>query len=87
MEHVLNRQASLRDHVVGIYIYETCRSKVLFPSFRPKNLFIGKSRSCRPTVETGALNNETLDGNSTFLELSLAPECSLLVVTKSECNE
>ena len=71
--HVGNLQASLTGHVVSIYKYETCKFKT-FLSFQAKHIFVGISRVCRMTVESGALNNGDYGGNSTLLD-----------VTNSEC--
>ena len=71
--HVGNLQASLTGHVVSIYKYETYEFKA-FRSFQAKQFFVGLSRICRKTVESGALNSGDYDGNSTLLD-----------VTNSEC--
>ena len=87
INHVVNTEALYTDHIVSIYKIKTCRFKEPFLSFQPKNIFIGKSRVCRMTEESGALNRGQYDGNSILLEMSSPLECNSLYVTSSECNE
>ena len=55
--------------------------------FSTKTFFLGKSRVCQLTVESGDLNRGDYDGNTISLGLNSAPECNSLNVTISECNE
>ena len=54
----------------GIYVYKYNKYKFDRPflSFQPKRIFIGRSKVCRMTNSSGALENTDFDGNTILLE-------------------
>ena len=59
--------------VIGgdVYVckYETCKIDKPFFSFKPKHIFIGKSKVCEMTELSGAVDNSSdFDGNTFLLE-------------------
>ena len=53
---------------VSVYKYEKCKFDAPFVSFQAKNIFIGKSKICVMTENSGALNKSEFDGNTILLE-------------------
>ena len=56
------------DGDVYVYKYENCKSDQLILSFKPKHVFIGKSKVCPMTQFSGAKDGSGFDGNTLSLE-------------------
>ena len=53
-----------------VYTYENCKFDKPFFSFKPKHIFIGKSKICEMTEFSGAADNSSdFDGNTLLLEV------------------
>ena len=51
-----------------VYKYEKCKFDRPFLSFKPKHIFIGKSKVCLMTQFSGANDSSSFDGNTVLLE-------------------
>ena len=56
------------DGNVYVYKYEKCKFEQPFLSFKPKHIFIGKSKVCSMTIFSGAEDKEGFDDNTFLLE-------------------
>ena len=56
MQHK-SRYSVVMDGDLHVHKYEKCKFDQPFLSFRPKNIFIGKSGVCEMTEITGAADN------------------------------
>ena len=55
---------------VYVYKYEKSKFDQPFLSFKPKQIFIGKSKVCEITQFAGAIDNSDFDGNTLLLEVN-----------------
>ena len=63
-----NKYLVVVDADVYVYKYENCKFDKPFLSFKPKHVFIGKSKVCDMTEVSGAANNSSdFDGNTLLL--------------------
>ena len=56
------------DGSVNAYKYDKCKFDQPFLSFKPKHIFIGKSKVCPTTQFSGANDSSGFDGNTLLLE-------------------
>ena len=64
-----NRYSVIIDDDVYVYKYEIYKSGKPFHSFKPKPIFIDKSKLCEMTVFSGAADNiSDFDGNTLLLQ-------------------
>ena len=56
------------DGDVYVYKYEKCKFDQPFLSFRPKHIFIGKSKTCPMAGFSGVNDSSDYDGNTLLLE-------------------
>ena len=56
------------DSDVYVYKYEKCKFDQPILSFKPKHIFIGKSKVCPMTQISGANDSSGFDGNTLLLE-------------------
>ena len=56
------------DGDVYVYKYEKCKFDQPILSFKPKHIFIGKSKVCPMTQFSGASDSSGFDGNTLLLE-------------------
>ena len=65
-----NKYLVVIDADVYVYQYENCKFEQPFLSFKPKHVFIGKSKVCEMTEFFGAANNSSdFDGNALLPEV------------------
>ena len=55
------------DGDVYVYKYEKCKFDQPILSFKPKHIFIGKSKVCPMTQFSGAIDSSGFDGNTLLL--------------------
>ena len=58
----------VKDGDVYVYKYEICKFDQLILSFKPKHIFIGKSKVCPMTQFSGANDSSGFDGSTFSLE-------------------
>ena len=70
MQHIYrNKYLVIIDDAVYVYKYDKCKFDQPFLSFKPKHIFIGKSKVCPMSEFSGAANNSPdFDGNTLLLE-------------------
>ena len=59
----------ITDGDVYVYKYEKCKFDQPFLSFKPKNIFIGKSKVCEMTQFSEANDSSDFDGNTLLIEI------------------
>ena len=65
-----NRYLVVIDGDVYVYKYEIYKFEKPFVSFKPKHIFLGKSKVCEMTELSGAADNSSdFDGNTLLLEV------------------
>ena len=57
------------DGDVYVYKYENCKFDQPFLSFKPKHIFIGKSKVCAMTQFSGAVDSPDFDGNTLLIQV------------------
>ena len=66
--HYRSKYLVVIDGNVHVYKYEKCKFDHPFFSFKPKHIFIGKSKVCPMTQFSRANDSSGFDGNTLLLE-------------------